>query len=121
MSELMLDKLKEVERAGMEHIRQAQVLGVSFAEYCRSFDLDLGKWYRVKQALTRKGITVTATPVAVAEEKPPEFARVKIVPPPAAVATAPAACRLLHPSGWIVECGSFPQAAWLAAVLSGPR
>ena len=121
MSEPMLDKLKEIERAGVEHIRQAQVLGVSLAEYCRSFDLDLGKWYRVKQALSRKGITVTATSVALAGEKPPEFARVKIVPPPAAVATSPVACRLLHPSGWIVECGSFPQAAWLVAVLSGPR
>jgi hypothetical protein len=41
--------------------------GVSFAEYCRSFDLDLGKWYRVKQALARKGVTVAATSVLVAE------------------------------------------------------
>jgi hypothetical protein len=80
MSEQMLEKLNEVERAGVEHLRQAQVLGVSLAEYCRSFDLDLGKWYRVKQVLTRKGIVVTGTSVAVAGEKPPEFARVKIVP-----------------------------------------
>ena len=121
MSEPMLDKLKEVERTCVEHLRQAQSLDVSLAEYCRSFDLDLGKWYRVKQALSRKGITVTASSVAQAEEKPPGFARVKIVPLPAAVATAPTACRLLHPSGWIVECGSLPQADWLAAVLSGPR
>jgi hypothetical protein len=121
MSEQMLEKLNEVERAGVEHLRQAQVLGVSLAEYCRSFDLDLGKWYRVKQVLTRKGIVVTGTSVAVAGEKPPEFARVKIVPPLAAVATAPIACRIVHPSGWIVECGSFPQADWLAAVLSGAR
>lgn len=120
MSEPMLDKLKEVERTCVEHLRQAQSLGVSLAEYCRSFDLDLGKWYRVKQALTRKGITVTATCVAVAGEKQPAFTRLKIVTPPAPAAVA-IACRLLHPSGWIVECGSFPQADWLSAVLAGPR
>lgn len=121
MSEPKLEKLNEVERAGVEHLRQAQVLGVSFAEYCRSFDLDLGKWYRVKQALSRKGISVTATSVAQADGKPVQFAPVKVARPPAAALTAPVACRLLHPSGWIVECGSLPQADWLAAVLGGPR
>ena len=135
MSELMLEKLNEAERVCVDHLRQAQVLGVSLAEYCRSFDLDLSKWYRVKQALARKGITVTATSVAaaevhlgepVAEEKAASFARVQIaaaptapVPPPHAVGTVGVACRIVHPSGWVVECGVLPQASWLAAVLAG--
>jgi hypothetical protein len=135
MSELMLEKLNEAERTCVDHLRQAQVLGVSLAEYCRSFDLDLSKWYRVKQALARKGMTVTATSVAVAEvsnvdpaaeEKAAPFARVQIaaapaapVPPPSAVGTVAVACRIVHPSGWIVECGILPQASWLAAVLAG--
>jgi hypothetical protein len=137
MSELMLEKLNEAERTCVDHLRQAQVLGVSLAEYCRSFDLDLAKWYRVKQALARKGMTVTATSVAVAEvsnvdpaaeEKAAPFARVQIaaapaapVPPPSAVGTVGVACRIVHPSGWIVECGTLPQASWLAAVLAGQR
>jgi hypothetical protein len=135
MSEPMLEKLNEAERTCVDHLRQAQVLGVSFAEYCRSFDLDLAKWYRVKQALARKGVTVTATSVAVAEvsnvdavaeEKPAPFARVHVtaapaapVPPRPAMVTGPVACRIVHPSGWVVECGILPQAAWLAAVLAG--
>ena len=135
MSELMLEKLNEAERVCVDHLRQAQVLGVSLAEYCRSFDLDLSKWYRVKQALARKGITVTATSVAatevrtvepVAEEKAAPFARVQIaaapaapLPLPSAVGTVGVACRIVHPSGWIVECGTLPQASWLAAVLAG--
>jgi hypothetical protein len=137
MSELMLEKLNEAERVCVDHLRQAQVLGVSLAEYCRSFDLDLAKWYRVKQALTRKGITVTAMSVTatevptvepVAEEKMAPFARVQIaaapaapMPPPSAVGTVAVACRIVHPSGWIVECGILPQASWLAAVLAGQR
>jgi hypothetical protein len=137
MSEPTLEKLNEAERICVDHLRQAQELGVSLAEYCRSFDLDLAKWYRVKQALARKGVIVTAAAVAVAEvcnadavadEKPAPFARVQIVaapaapePPPPAVVTAPVACRIVHPSGWVVECGSFPQASWLNAVLPGAR
>jgi hypothetical protein len=133
MSELMLEKLNEAERTCVDHLRQAKVLGVSFAEYCRSFDLDLAKWYRVKQALARKGITVTALSVSVAEvchvepaaeEKAAPFARVQIATAPAAsapseVGTVAVACRIVHPSGWIVECGILPQASWLAAVLAG--
>jgi|SRR5665213_468177 hypothetical protein len=135
MSEATLEKLNEAERTCVDHLRQAQVLGVSLAEYCRSFDLDLAKWYRVKQALARKGVTVTATSVAVAEvsnlgavaeEKPAPFARVRVtaapaapVPPRAAGVAGPVACRIVHPSGWVVECGILPQAAWLAAVLAG--
>ena len=57
------------------------------------FNLDLGKWYRVKQAL--------------------------IVPSPVAPATAPVACRLLHRSGEVVECGSFPPPAAGRLVGSG--
>ena len=135
MSELMLEKLNEAERTCVDHLRQAQVLGVSLAEYCRSFDLDLSKWYRVKQALARKGVVVTATSVSVAEvsdvdpdaeEKAAPFARVQIAATPAAPAPPPSAgdavgvaFRIVHPSGLIVECGTLPQASWLAAVLAG--
>ena len=137
MSELMLEKLNEAERVCVDHLRQAQVLGVSLAEYCRSFDLDLSKWYRVKQALARKGVVVTATSVSVAEvpdvdpsaeEKAAPFARVQIAAAPVVPVSAPpvggavgVACRIVHPSGWIVECGTLPQASWLAAVLAGQR
>jgi hypothetical protein len=55
--------------------------------------------------------------IAAAPEAP---VLLPVSPPPAAV-TAPVACRIVHPSGWVVECGTLPQAAWLAAVLAGPR
>lgn len=133
MSEPTLEKLNEAERICVDHLRQAQVLGVSLAEYCRSFDLDLSKWYRVKQALARKGVVVTATSVSVAEvsdvdpvaeEKAARFARVQIAATPAAPAPSAGdavgvAFRIVHPSGLIVECGTLPQASWLAAVLAG--
>jgi translation initiation factor 2B subunit (eIF-2B alpha/beta/delta family) len=38
MSEPSVENLTERERACLDHLKQAQDLGVSFAEYCRSFD-----------------------------------------------------------------------------------
>ena len=44
MSEAVIVILSERERQGLDHLRQAKDLGVSLAEYCRSFDLDLNLW-----------------------------------------------------------------------------
>jgi hypothetical protein len=35
--------------------------------------------------------------------------------------SATVVCRMIHPSGWIIECGSLPQVQWLTALLSGAR
>jgi hypothetical protein len=43
----------------------------------------------------------------------------RIVPSGPAVGSTPVACRLMHPSGWVIECGGLPPAAWMTAVLSG--
>ena len=133
MSEAVIEILSERERQGLDHLRQAKDLGVSLAEYCRSFDLDLNLWYRIKQKLVRKGLVEKGEARKMAKlaeapvlppEKPPAFARVQIaaVPElgsPPAVMPVPVACRIVHPSGWVVECGTFPPASWLATVLAG--
>ena len=128
-----VEDLSEREQKCLDHLRQARDLGVSFAEYCRSFELDLGLWYRVKQKLAHKGVPEAVSarakaPKVVEEKEPAPFARVHIaepcvvpVPPPPAVIAIPVACRIVHPSGWVLECGTLPQASWLATVLAGPR
>jgi hypothetical protein len=37
----MAEILSEREQQCLEHVKQAQELGVSFAEFCRSFDLNV--------------------------------------------------------------------------------
>jgi hypothetical protein len=135
MSEAMIEILSERERQGLDHLRQAKELGVSLAEYCRSFDLDLNLWYRIKQKLVHKGLVEkgdarkmakrTESPVLL-PEKASAFARVQIAAPSVPAAESPhavmpvlVACRIVHPSGWVVECGTFPPASWLASVLAG--
>jgi hypothetical protein len=56
MEKAMLKDLSEQERACLEHLRQAQELGLTFSKYCRERDLRIHQWYWIKRALTRKGV-----------------------------------------------------------------
>ena len=113
MSKASIESLTELEQACLEHLRQAQELGLSFAEYCRQRNLRPNPWYWTKNRLVRKGVIVGR--VEAAEVKPATFVPVRITPQ----APPTAACRIRHPSGWVIECDSFPQAQWLSALMSG--
>lgn len=138
MLQSMTEKLSEREQKGLEHLRQAKALGVSLAEYCRRSELDLDLWYRVKQKLVRQGlaekgearkVVKSAKVEKTAAKQRTAFTRVQIATAASCAAVkslraavaAPTGCRIVHPSGWVVECGTLPQAAWLATVLAGHR
>ena len=112
MSEAIVENLSEKERACLAHHRQAQALGISFAEYCRQRDLRVNQWYWVRSGLVRKG--VIASDAKAEAGKPAGFAPVHITPS----ASGTAACRIRHPSGWVIECDSVPQAQWLSELIS---
>jgi len=109
-------ELSEKERACLEHLCQARAQGKSFSQYCREQDLSHDQWYWVKREMVRKGVMAGRDKAKVKGPgaKPAGFVPVRLSPPAAAVV-----CRVCHPSGWVMECGSFPQAQWLAALLSG--
>ena len=85
----MIEKLSERERTGLGHLRQA-------AE---------------KTALKRQR---TFAWVQIAEAASPTT-----LDSPVTVSAAPMARHIVHPFGWAVDCGTFPQASWLATVLAG--
>jgi hypothetical protein len=113
MSDRNLEALNERERACLTHLRQAQELGVSFSRYCRERDLKFQQWAWVKRVLIRKGVIGERRPAGKA--KAVGFAPVRVAPP-AAAATV---CRIRHPSGWTIECASFPEVSWMSALMSG--
>jgi hypothetical protein len=112
MSEAIVDELSEKEQACLAHHRQAQTLGISFAEYCRERDLKVNQWYWVRTGLIRRG--VIAGHGKADADKPAGFASVRIAPS----ASETTACRIHHPSGWVIECDSVPQAQWLSDLIS---
>jgi hypothetical protein len=113
MADPKVENLSEKERAYLEHLQQAQKLGVSFAQYCRQKGLASKPWYWVRHGLVRKGVIAGRRQAQA--EKPVGFVPVRIAP------SATVVCRMIHPSGWIIECGSLPQVQWLTALLSGAR
>jgi len=119
MSERNVGTLNERERACLAHLRQATEMGVSFSQYCRERDLKFHQWMWVKRGLFRKGVIERAG--RTAKGKSAGFAPVRIVPAAATMPTTAAAtvCRIRHPSGWTIECASFPEASWMSALLSG--
>ena len=109
-----VESLSERERACLEHLRQAQELGVSYAEYCRSFDLNVTEWYPVRQGLVRKGL-VAGRSRSEEDDKPAGFAPVRVV---GTMSGTSVACRLRHPSGWTIECMQLPEVSWMCALLA---
>ncbi len=114
------DQLTEREQQCLEHLRRAEELDVSLAEYARSFELDVKELYSAKQSLMRKGaLVVRANGAETADVDPAQsgdFVPVQVTPRRAPSSGA-ALCRIHHPSGLMIECTSFPPAAWLATLL----
>ena len=119
MSDRNLEGLSDRERACLAHLEEARKLGVSFSRYCREKQLSMHQWTWVKRALVRKGVISERR--RVEQSKASGFVPVRIAP---AAAAAPAVtrttlCRIRHPSGWTIECASYPEASWMSALMSG--
>jgi hypothetical protein len=113
MSERNVEPLNDRERACLTHLEEAKKLGLNFSRYCREKDLSFHQWAWVKRALLRKGAISgrhRAEPAKVAN-----FVPVRVAAP---VSTT-TVCRIRHPSGWTIECASYPDASWMLALMSG--
>jgi hypothetical protein len=116
------ESLTEREQQALEHMLKAQELGTTLKEYASRFGLDVQKLYQLRKPLVRKG----ALGPARSEAKEPRRADkasalvpVRIVSSGAAPGSTPVACRLVHPSGWVLECDGLPPASWMAAIVAG--
>lgn len=115
------EPLTEREQQALEHMRKAQELGTTLKEYAARFGLDVQKLYQLRKPLVRKGALgpVHSQAKEVQRDKASAFLPVRVVssgPRPDSTAVM---CRLVHPNGWVLECGGFPPASWIAAVLAG--
>ena len=118
MTKRTVEALSDRERACLAHLEEAKKLGLSFSGYCREKALSMHQWTWIKRALVRKGVIDGARPPK--KSKPAAFVPVHIAP--VATVTPPAAttvCRIRHPSGWTIECASYPEISWISAVMSG--
>jgi hypothetical protein len=97
----------------LAHLDEARKLGVSFSQYCRDKQISFHQWSWIKRALVRKGVIGVRR--RAERSKVADFVPVRVAAP-AATTTA---CRIRHPSGWTIECTSFPEVSWMSALMSG--
>ena len=101
----------------MERMQEAQNEGVSLPDYYRAHGLSMAMLYKVRRQLVQKGIVLATRPrpgsglekfVQVRVQEPLEGAQLPVRGP---------VCRLRHPSGWLIECGMWPQPQWLLQLM----
>jgi hypothetical protein len=126
MLDVASEKLTDRERECLKHFRQAQELGVSFAEYCRSQGLKSNEWHAVRHGMVDKGLLPGRKGSRGAKKRPSRRRQSRFVPVrlgsgAAGVSANAAACRLRHTSGWVIECASLPEVQWLKGLIEGAR
>jgi hypothetical protein len=114
MSKQTIEGLNERELTCLGHLEEAKKLGLNFSRYCREKDLSFHQWAWVKRVLVRKGVIGERRQAEAS--KVAGFVSVRVAAP---VATTTTVCRIRHPSGWLIECASYPEASWVLALLSG--
>lgn len=115
------EALTEREQQALEHMQKAQEQGITLKEYAARMGLDVQHLYQLRKPLVRKGALGPARrpDPEPRRDKSSAFLPVRVVSSGPAAGGAPMACRLVHPSGWVFECGGLPPASWMAAVLAG--
>ncbi len=114
------EALTEREQQALEQMREAQKQGSTLKAYAVKMGLEVGQLYDLRRRLLRKGAFGGLPPRKPRKSRTAAaFAPVRIVPTATVPNGAAPACRLLHPSGWVLECYGLPPASWVAAVLSG--
>lgn len=114
------EALTEREQQALEQMREAHDQGSTLKAYAAKMGLDVGQLYDLRRRLVRKG-AFGALPSRKPRKprKSAAFAPVRVVRTATVPSGASPACRVLHPSGWVLECDGLPPASWIAAVLTG--
>jgi hypothetical protein len=117
MMDTKLEDLTSAERRYIEHARACESLGVSLLQYCRDNGLSVYSLYSTRRRLIKKGVLASGRAGRKASEKPGRFIAVRVAAPSPGVARP--ICQLRHPSGWVIECASLPDAKWLSGLVAG--
>jgi transposase-like protein len=119
MSEETRGELTLAEQRLLERVQEAASEGVSLRDYYRAHGLSVTMLYKVRRRLVQKGLLPPLRQSAGTSEVPGKLVEVQVAEAleEAEVAVPGLVCRLHHPSGWLIECGEWPDPRWLAGLL----
>ena len=107
------------EQRYLERAREAEKEGTSLHAYYRAHGLSLNMLYKVRRQLVAKGIVAPPAGPPASADQPSKLVEVRIAQRlgKVEIPAAGSVCRLRHPSGWMIECGSWPEPVWLAGLM----
>ena len=120
MTEQKQAELTLGEQRYLERVREAQDEGISLKDYYLAHGLSLRMLSRVQRQLADKGMMPSSNSAVAKAGKPGKLIEVRVadcVGRPAGFAAAGPVCRLRHPSGWLIECGMWPDPRWLSGLM----
>jgi|SRR5581483_5605532 len=101
---------KNEQLTAIEHAQRAQSEGQTVAEYCRQTGTSPHVLYGARRQMMKKGLLEGKRTRRPVSGKPGRFIEVSVVK---SAPSAGLACRVRHPSGWMIECGSWPDPSWI--------
>jgi hypothetical protein len=114
------EPLTEREQQALEQMREAQEQGSTLKAYAAKIGRDIGQLYELRRRLVRKGAFGPLPHRKPRKsDKASAFVPVRVLPATSVPINTALTCRLLHPSGWVLECDGLPPASWIVAVLTG--
>ena len=119
MTEQKQAELTLGERRYLERGREAQGEGISLRDYYLAHGLSPRMLSRVQRQLADKGMMPPPSSAVAEAGKAGKLIEVRVADSVGG-ATFPAAgpvCRLRHPSGWLIECGMWPDPQWLSGLM----
>jgi hypothetical protein len=109
------EELTRAERRFLERAAEAQERGVTLEEYYRGSGLSVGWMYNIRRQLQGKGVVVPEPSAPSAVVTSGKF--VEVCVRAGTRSEGSAICRVHHPSGWMIECASWPEASWVRQLL----
>ncbi|HTY50928.1 MAG TPA: hypothetical protein VMB48_14660 [Steroidobacteraceae bacterium] len=113
----MAKRLTDKQRVALEAVEAAKAAGLGLNAYAQANGLNVRQIYDAMAALRRHGVLApTSTPRL--RRRKAAFVAVDVVSGQAPQSRAGMVCRLIHASGLVIECGEWPPARWLSAMLT---
>jgi len=118
------EELTAGERRYLEHVERARSRGLVLSDYCRSIGMSPFALYSMRRRMRRKGKLSAAPTIPAARvqrepdaRQPSALVAVRMAQAPIPAEPTGMVCRLRHASGWVIECGEWPPAGWVAECL----
>lgn len=106
-------EMTEKQRTAVEALQGARREGKSLNEYAKAHGLAIWELYNALACLRRKGLLPRSERSKKSRDK---FVAVQVVPERQVPSPNGMICRLVHRSGYVIECAQWPPPSWLAAL-----